>query len=151
MMVRCHAEVGRGADLLSHEATFSQNMAHKAHKAQHSTAEMAGRFARQIGASTLILTHFSSRYSALGKGSQDKSPRSQVSALKAFVWSVIWPGINPLVLQAPPPPHPKDIPSTSLFDAAPDRCGCWAKVGVRATSVMLINTTLKSAWRLCQS
>ena len=81
MMVCSYAEVGRGADLLSHEATFSRNMAHKAHKAQHSTAEMAGRFARQIGASTLILTHFSSRYSKLGNGSQDKSPKSQVSAV----------------------------------------------------------------------
>ena len=34
----------------------------KARVAQHSTAPMAGNFARQLGAQTLVLTHFSGRF-----------------------------------------------------------------------------------------
>lgn len=60
-LLRC-AGVGRGADLLSHEATFSKEMAPKAAIAKHSTAAMAGAFARRLGAAQLVLTHFSSRY-----------------------------------------------------------------------------------------
>ena len=54
--------VGRHADLLSHEATFTADMYAKARVAQHSTAPMAGNFARQLGAQTLVLTHFSGRF-----------------------------------------------------------------------------------------
>lgn len=54
--------IGRDADLLSHEATFSDNMEDKAFKAQHSTASMAGAFARKLDAKQLMLTHFSPRY-----------------------------------------------------------------------------------------
>ena len=56
------ADVGRSADLLSHEATFTADMYVKARVAQHSTAPMAGNFARQLGAETLVLTHFSGRF-----------------------------------------------------------------------------------------
>ena len=55
---------GRGCDLLSHEATFAAPMAAKAAIAQHSTAAMAGAFARELGAGRLVLTHFSGRYDA---------------------------------------------------------------------------------------
>eukprot|EP00884_Botryococcus_braunii_P012212 jgi/Botrbrau1/20992/Bobra.0144s0011.1 len=58
------AGAGRNADLLSHEATFSADMYHKAMVAKHSTAAMAGAFARRINAATLILTHFSPRITA---------------------------------------------------------------------------------------
>ncbi len=54
--------MGEGADLLSHEATFTADMREKAHIAQHSTAPMAGAFARALGAQTLVLTHFSGRF-----------------------------------------------------------------------------------------
>jgi ribonuclease BN (tRNA processing enzyme) len=54
--------VGQGADVLSHEATFTADMREKAHIAQHSTAPMAGAFARALGAQTLVLTHFSGRF-----------------------------------------------------------------------------------------
>ena len=62
-MTRC-AGPGYGADLVSHEATFSEGMEQKAMVAQHSTARMAGEFAQQLQAQTLVLTHFSARYSA---------------------------------------------------------------------------------------
>jgi ribonuclease BN (tRNA processing enzyme) len=55
--------VARGADVVSHEATFDRRMHDKAQIAQHSTATMAGAFGRQINARHLFLTHFSSRYS----------------------------------------------------------------------------------------
>ena len=60
----CAAGPGYGADLVSHEATFSEGMEQKAMVAQHSTARMAGEFAQQLQAQTLVLTHFSARYSA---------------------------------------------------------------------------------------
>jgi hypothetical protein len=56
------AEAGYGADMLSHEATFTADMRDKAYIAQHSTATMAGAFARQLNAQTLVLTHFSGRF-----------------------------------------------------------------------------------------
>ena len=60
------AEPGMGADLLSHEATFSVDMYGKARIAQHSTARDAGAFAARLKAKTLVLTHFSNRYSFEG-------------------------------------------------------------------------------------
>ena len=56
-----------GADMVSHECTFSAGMEKKAHLAQHSTAPMAGAFARSIRARALVLTHFSNRYSNRGE------------------------------------------------------------------------------------
>ena len=58
------APAALGADLLSHEATFARGAEHKALRAQHSTAWMAGQFARAVGARALVLTHFSARYRA---------------------------------------------------------------------------------------
>ena len=56
------AQAAYGADLGSHEATFAKGMEDKAEIAQHSTALMAGQFARKINARQLVLTHFSPRY-----------------------------------------------------------------------------------------
>lgn len=56
------APLAVNADLLAHEATFSRGMEEKAQIAQHSTAWMAGQFARVIRAKQLVLTHFSGRY-----------------------------------------------------------------------------------------
>lgn len=58
----CIAEAGRGADLLVHEATFSSGLRQKALERGHSTAHMAGVFAKELQARTLALTHFSNRY-----------------------------------------------------------------------------------------
>ena len=79
--------MGRGADLVSHEATFSSEMEQKALKAQHSTAEMAGAFARRLDAKKLVLTHFSPRYSraATLQRSQEKDiVRLVTEAQQAF-------------------------------------------------------------------
>jgi ribonuclease Z len=51
-----------GAHVMAHEATFAGGMEATAFKAQHSTAWMAGQFARIIGVQLLVLTHFSARY-----------------------------------------------------------------------------------------
>ncbi|CAL8470437.1 g9979 [Coccomyxa elongata] len=79
---RAILRVGEGADLLSHEATFTADMREKAHIAQHSTAPMAGAFARALGAQTLVLTHFSGRFlDWKGRGEEDALP-SDIQMLK---------------------------------------------------------------------
>lgn len=54
-----------GADMLVHEATFTDEFADLAHKYYHSTAVQAAEAARKAGVGELILTHFSSRYKDL--------------------------------------------------------------------------------------
>jgi ribonuclease Z len=55
----------RNVDLLYHEATFIEADEGKAHETMHSTAKEAARIARQAGANTLLLGHFSARYKDL--------------------------------------------------------------------------------------
>jgi ribonuclease Z len=50
------------ADLLVHEATFSDEEQERALETRHSTAREAGRVAREAKAKRLILTHLSSRH-----------------------------------------------------------------------------------------
>ncbi|NOY48474.1 MAG: ribonuclease Z [Chlorobi bacterium] len=52
----------KGVDILYHESTFLEKLAHLAQKTKHSTAKEAANIAKQAKAKTLILGHFSTRY-----------------------------------------------------------------------------------------
>jgi ribonuclease Z len=56
------AILGRHADLLIHEATYSSDLAALAHERGHSTARDAAEIASRAHARSLLITHFSSRY-----------------------------------------------------------------------------------------
>jgi ribonuclease Z len=58
-------EVARDADLLLHECTLPLALQSEARIRGHSTAGMAGVFARQIRAKNLLLTHFSPRFTTV--------------------------------------------------------------------------------------
>ncbi|KAL6072997.1 Zinc phosphodiesterase ELAC protein 1 [Balamuthia mandrillaris] len=55
------ADLAHAADLLVHECTLPSRMAQEAPKRGHSCPSMVGRFAEQIKAKALALTHFSAR------------------------------------------------------------------------------------------
>lgn len=56
------AEAARGAELLVHEASFSEEEAQRAVDTGHSTAGQAAAVAREAGVKLLSLVHISSRY-----------------------------------------------------------------------------------------
>lgn len=65
----------RGCDVAVHECTFGERERDIAVVGGHSTAGMAGNFARLVGAKALILTHFSNR----NEGAEDQLLAEAVS------------------------------------------------------------------------
>jgi len=61
------AEEAKGADLLLHEATFTDDMREEAHERGHSTAKDAAIIASKAKVKMLLMTHFSNRYDSLDK------------------------------------------------------------------------------------
>ena len=55
-------DLGKGSDLLIHEATYGMDHAEVAHEKLHSTSSDAARDANKMNAKKLLLTHISSRY-----------------------------------------------------------------------------------------
>lgn len=58
-------ELARGVDMLVCEATYLSEHEREAHDHQHMTARQAAELARDAGARSLVLTHFSQRYPRL--------------------------------------------------------------------------------------
>ncbi|MBS9774060.1 MAG: ribonuclease Z [Tenacibaculum sp.] len=58
-------DIIKNVDLLYHEATFLKDNEHLCKKTKHSTAEQAGIIANKADVKTLIIGHYSSRYSNL--------------------------------------------------------------------------------------
>jgi len=83
--------LARDADVLVHEATFSDSDADLAHKANHSTAAQAATTARKANARTLILTHFSPRYDDTGPGGiNDLAAEARAIFPNTLVASDLW-------------------------------------------------------------
>lgn len=74
-------ELAQAADLLVHEATYLEEDRELAERAQHATATMAARVAREANANTLVLTHFSPRYEA---GPNSRLPELLTEAQAVF-------------------------------------------------------------------
>jgi len=60
------AQAAKTANLLVHEATYTQDIAIKLGKGpQHSYAKLVAQFANDVGLDNLVLTHFSPRYQSI--------------------------------------------------------------------------------------
>ena len=64
-MERFAYEIGKGSDLLIHEATLDNELIEDAIKKRHSTINEAINVSNAMEAKKLILTHFSQRYPKL--------------------------------------------------------------------------------------
>jgi ribonuclease Z len=74
---RATVEAARGAELLVHDASFSEEEAQRAAETGHSTAGQAAAVAREAGVKLLSLVHISSRYhvgDVLGEAREEFEP-----------------------------------------------------------------------------
>jgi len=55
----------KNVDVLYHESTFLENLAHLATKTKHATAKQAATIAKKANAGVLLLGHYSTRYDSL--------------------------------------------------------------------------------------
>src|SRR5690606_20487955 len=55
----------KNVDVLYHESTFLENLAHLATKTKHSTAKQAAIIAKKANVGVLLLGHYSTRYDNL--------------------------------------------------------------------------------------
>lgn len=80
---QCQAliDIGQGADLLIHEATFEPDMVQDARRKKHSTVAEAIVTAKKMNATRTILTHFSQRYPKFPKGIPDHRTDSNADSL----------------------------------------------------------------------
>ena len=76
-------ETGEDADLLIHDATFTDERADRAGETGHSTAGQAAEIARRAGAKRLALVHISSRYA--GDVSGHETEAAEVFDGESFV------------------------------------------------------------------
>lgn len=79
-----------GVDLLYHESTFLNDMQDRAKKTMHSTASEAGIIAQKSSVKTLLIGHFSSRYTDDAKFLEEVKPvfSNSLLATEGKVYSV---------------------------------------------------------------
>jgi len=87
-------EVGQNCDLLIHEATYDHSMHTKALEGGHSTAKMAGQFAKSLKAKNLIINHFSKRYLEGDKSDNKDENNKSVSDLVVEAQSEVDSGVT---------------------------------------------------------
>ena len=76
------AEAAQGADVLVHEATCSNADRTIALTKKHSTAGMAGSFAKRISAQNLIITHFSPREALESYFEREEEEKKRIEILR---------------------------------------------------------------------
>jgi len=81
--------LAKGADLLIHEATFSQQEEYLAKRNFHSTTTIAAKVAKQAQVKKLILTHISPRYSSNNKKSAINESGLFVEAQSIFPETIL--------------------------------------------------------------
>lgn len=75
------ANIGRGATLLIHEATFDDELQGDAYAKKHSTTSEALSIGKRMGARRILLTHFSQRYQKIPVMGEGKSGERQVAVV----------------------------------------------------------------------
>lgn len=84
------SEVAQDADVLVHEATYTQEVLDKVGPGpQHSSALKVAEFAERCGLANLVLTHFSARYHSKDDGSKNSINEVRDEAAGVFSGSLV--------------------------------------------------------------